>query len=165
MGRKTPLNEKQLAVLNWVAEGRPKGVYEDGFEHRVTARALERRGLLSIRGHGPTWRATLTGDGRYYAKNGIYPPSAEPEKPQPPALSRHPRQPEPINDLLERLEASDGSIELEAPTTSERVRYRRAVERLRTSGGLGSDQRLRMTGTKRGPLRIQVLQVDPPAEP
>lgn len=58
------LTQKQLDVLKWVRDGCPEGVYTDGWEHRISARALERRGLVSIGGRGPTWVATITSDGR-----------------------------------------------------------------------------------------------------
>lgn len=77
MAEQNLLNEKQLAVLRWFGEGRPKGVYEHGFDHRVTARALDRRGLLSVQGHGRSWRASLTDEGRYYLEHGSYPTSED----------------------------------------------------------------------------------------
>jgi len=54
------LNEKQTAVLKWVIEGCPDGVFATGYEHRVVGRALERRGLITITGNGPSWTATAT---------------------------------------------------------------------------------------------------------
>ncbi|GAA1719261.1 hypothetical protein GCM10009745_80300 [Kribbella yunnanensis] len=44
-------------MLQWVVDGCPDGVYEDGFQHRIVARALERRGLITIKGRGKTWTA------------------------------------------------------------------------------------------------------------
>lgn len=62
---KEHLNEKQVAVLLWIARGAPAGDYQDGdFAHRVTARALASRGLVLIKGRGRSWRAELTPDGR-----------------------------------------------------------------------------------------------------
>ena len=62
MGRNpSTLNEKQATVLRWIADGCPPGIYEQGYEHRrVVARALERRGLITITGRGPTWAAKVT---------------------------------------------------------------------------------------------------------
>lgn len=57
------LNDKQVAVLNWVKAGMPAGVYEGGHEHRIVARALESRGLITIRGRGKTWGAAATDRG------------------------------------------------------------------------------------------------------
>lgn len=68
----TPLNEVQLAVLRWVARDRPPGVYDDGFAHRITARALERRGLVKVSGHGDSWTAAVTETGQFYLQHGRY---------------------------------------------------------------------------------------------
>lgn len=73
----TPLNEVQLAVLQWVANDRPVGIYNEGFAHRITARALERRGLVKVRGHGESWTAAITEEGQFYLAHGRY-ESAEP---------------------------------------------------------------------------------------
>ncbi|MDR1512865.1 MAG: hypothetical protein LBS56_05195, partial [Propionibacteriaceae bacterium] len=67
-----PLNTVQLEVLTWVKDGCPADVYSD-WTHRVSARALHNRGLIKVRGHGSTWSATLTDDGRYYLEHGSYP--------------------------------------------------------------------------------------------
>lgn len=59
------LNAGQQAILQWIVEGRPPGVYpDDEFSHRVSARALKNRGLVEISGHGKSWRATPTERGR-----------------------------------------------------------------------------------------------------
>jgi hypothetical protein len=58
------LNQAQVDVLKWVADGCPDGVYTNGWQHRIVARALHNRGLVSVAGNGATWRATLTKAGR-----------------------------------------------------------------------------------------------------
>lgn len=58
------LNQKQVDVLGWIRDGCPDGVYTEGWEHRIVARALERRGLVSVGGRGPTWVASITTAGR-----------------------------------------------------------------------------------------------------
>ncbi|UIN31298.1 hypothetical protein [Microbacterium binotii] len=60
----TALTAPQVAVLRWIEAGCPEGVYTEGWKHRIAARALERRGLVSIAGRGSTWRATITTSGR-----------------------------------------------------------------------------------------------------
>lgn len=70
--RDAPLNPVQLEVLAWVRDGCAEGVYED-FSHRVTARALHNRGLLTVGGHGVNWTASLTEDGAYYLERGTHP--------------------------------------------------------------------------------------------
>jgi len=162
VARYAKLSDKQLAVLRWVAEGRPKGVYEDGFEHRITARALERRGLLSVRGHGASWRAALTDDGRYYLAHDDYPPVDEPEPARPQPRRQAPRpEPEPpllpIPDLLAQLGDAGGVLKIDDPTPVQRASYRRAVEAARASGEIPTQQRLKLTGMKRGPLIVELV--------
>ncbi|WP_062980620.1 hypothetical protein [Nocardia anaemiae] len=57
------LNQKQVDVLEWILNGCPEGVFT-GYEHRAIARALERRGLITISGKGRTWAAAITDVGR-----------------------------------------------------------------------------------------------------
>ncbi|PPJ27827.1 hypothetical protein C5E45_16355 [Nocardia nova] len=57
------LTRKQVDVLEWILNGCQDGVFT-GYEYRATARALERRGLISISGKGSTWAATITDAGR-----------------------------------------------------------------------------------------------------
>ena len=59
-----PLNKKQVEVLQWIRTGCRRGVFTSGYEHRITARALERRGLIDISGSGPTWSAAITEAGQ-----------------------------------------------------------------------------------------------------
>jgi hypothetical protein len=53
------LNSAQLELLRWVAGGCRDGVY-DGYSHRISAAALQTRGLLRVTGRGPSWNAELT---------------------------------------------------------------------------------------------------------
>lgn len=62
------LNDTQVGVLTWVRDGCPDGVYVTGWEHRITARALERHGLVTLRGHGPSWTARITPMGHSWLK-------------------------------------------------------------------------------------------------
>lgn len=41
--------------------------------HKTTAAALKSRGLVTVRGHGPTWQAAVTEDGRHFLEHGTYP--------------------------------------------------------------------------------------------
>ncbi|MGY1868205.1 MULTISPECIES: hypothetical protein [Nocardia] len=59
------LNQKQVGVLEWILSRCPDGVFTD-HEHRITARALERRGLITISGKGHTWAAAITDAGRQW---------------------------------------------------------------------------------------------------
>jgi hypothetical protein len=57
------LNDAQLTVLRWIADGCPSGVME-GYGHRISAQSLQSRMLVRISGRGPTWRTELTERGR-----------------------------------------------------------------------------------------------------
>lgn len=57
------LNERQLDILRWIGEGTPEREWPD-WSHRTTAKALQSRGLVKVRGRGPTWTATVTDRGR-----------------------------------------------------------------------------------------------------
>lgn len=57
------INEKQLAVLRWIADGSPDGVMAD-YTHRISAVALRARSLVTISGRGNTWTAQITPEGR-----------------------------------------------------------------------------------------------------
>ena len=59
---KGTLTGPQIAVLRWIAAGCPDGVYAD-YAHRLSARALENRGLVRIWGRGKSWRAETTSNG------------------------------------------------------------------------------------------------------
>lgn len=65
MAHRKTLNEKQLAVLRWVADGCPAGAQE-GTSYRITAAALRRRDLVRTSGRGSSWRAKITPAGRDY---------------------------------------------------------------------------------------------------
>ncbi|MCC4907765.1 helix-turn-helix domain-containing protein [Microbacterium sp. cx-59] len=61
------LTLSQAAVLSWIVEGCPDGVYpEDSFAHRISARALVSRGLVKVSGHGHSWQAVPTESGRVW---------------------------------------------------------------------------------------------------
>lgn len=67
MSQPKKLNDAQLRLLRWVSDGAP-GEASNG--DRVSARALEHRGLVRVKGRGPTWHATITDAGRFYLQHG-----------------------------------------------------------------------------------------------
>lgn len=90
------LNDKQVEILRWVQEGCPGSRYLDGFAHRITARALEARGYVTIHGHGASWSCLPTTSGIAW-------------------LEVHPvATPEPVSsaadELIDRVLAADGSL-------------------------------------------------------
>ncbi len=73
------LNEAQVPVLRWVADGCPDGAM-DGSAHRISAAALRSRGLIRVSGRGRTWSATITDAGSAYLAS---PPPPRKQTPRP----------------------------------------------------------------------------------
>lgn len=71
-GYRPALNDRQRDVLRWIAEGCPAGTFT-GYGHRGSARVLEARELVRIKGRGAQWTATITAAGQHYLKHGAYP--------------------------------------------------------------------------------------------
>lgn len=69
-----PLNERQVAVLEWIAGGCRAG--EEPVErHKQSAVALANRRLILLdRVYEQPWRARLTPLGRYWLEHRAYPP-------------------------------------------------------------------------------------------
>ncbi|WP_426624286.1 helix-turn-helix domain-containing protein [Leifsonia sp. McL0607] len=81
------LNPAQIAVLEWIKDGCPPGVYPDNdFAHRITARALANRALVRVAGHGASWRAEPMERGR------VWPEPTEHDK-RPTPLNQPPETP------------------------------------------------------------------------
>lgn len=72
------VNERQLEVLRWVADGCPDGKWAEGdFTYKLTANALKSRRLVKIRKGNAVekrWECTITEAGRHYLEHGDYPP-------------------------------------------------------------------------------------------
>lgn len=97
MGRNAAwLNEKQVDVLEWIKAGCPSTCVEDDYRRRITARALERRGLVKIRGHGGSWAATVTKAGLAWQQSH-------------PAATLGDAQ---VAELIQRVQAAGGRLEL-----------------------------------------------------
>lgn len=90
MPRRQPLTARQLEILRWVADGCPAHEWPDQ-SHKLSARALETRGLVRVRRKYKAWNAEITDDGHYYLDHGGYPepPGPEPRIPGGPASDRH----------------------------------------------------------------------------
>ena len=72
-----PLNDRQLQVLGWIAEGCPVGVM-DGYSYKLTAGALRDRRLVTVSKKGGVWRAAPTERGTHYLAHGAYPDDTKP---------------------------------------------------------------------------------------
>ncbi|MFE5814881.1 hypothetical protein ACFQ6S_15935 [Streptomyces sp. NPDC056479] len=69
---KQELNKRQIAVLHWVGQGCPSGVWETS-TYKITCVALQNRGLLTISKRRGQWNTTLTESGQHYLTHGTYP--------------------------------------------------------------------------------------------
>jgi excisionase family DNA binding protein len=67
-----PLNDTQVAVLKWIADGCPEGVMH-GFSYKTTAKALQDRRLVSVSRKRGAWQAQITEAGRFYLQHGRHP--------------------------------------------------------------------------------------------
>lgn len=102
------LNQRQVEVLGWIADGCPDA-RQPGPTYKKSAAALQDHHLVTISKHGG-WHATLTEDGRHCLEHGIHsrravhqgetaavdtparvPPAAEPS-PVPVSLATDPRK-------------------------------------------------------------------------
>lgn len=72
MRRTDPLNDRQLAVLQWVADGHPADAMQ-GNMYKRTAAALQDRRLVKISRAGGNWSAVLTEAGQHYLAHGSFP--------------------------------------------------------------------------------------------
>jgi len=110
------LNDRQLEVLRWIANGCPDGVMLDS-SYKTTTVALRNRGLATVSKRGG-WHAGVTDVGRHYFEHGAYPdddgatrpsaravptppkPAAKPKPPRPNPVSAEPSSatPEPMLD-------------------------------------------------------------------
>jgi hypothetical protein len=145
--RKT-LNEIQVAVLRWVADGCPSGVM-DGDSHRISAAALRNRGLLTTLGRGSTWAAEITPAGRAYLE--------EADGPNPPV----PRQANVsvTQQLLDDVIAAGGCLLVPRRNWYERgtVDYEKRARLAERYGKVPPGKRLAMTVISGDELQIELV--------
>jgi hypothetical protein len=67
-----PLNDRQLEVLKWIADGCQAGEMTAP-TYKTTAIALQDRRLVTVSKKKGVWRADLTDASRYYLEHGSYP--------------------------------------------------------------------------------------------
>jgi len=97
--RKT-LTQRQIDVMRWIGDGCRADSIGDEQSARITAGALRNRGLVTTRGSGATWRASITPAGLGYLTkvDGPNPPVAR--EPNRPASAR----------LIDEIVAAGGSL-------------------------------------------------------
>ena len=139
---RVPLTARQLAVLQWIADGCPDGIWPDD-SHKISAGALETRNLATVRRWYGKWSAEVRADGAYYLEHGTYPgvpvsarlvrqptvaarsagePARQTKAPAPkaPRVLRPAREPGPTERLIADIQAAGGSITLTPESDDER---------------------------------------------
>lgn len=167
MATEKKLTDAQLDVLTWIGAGCPDREWPD-YAHRRSARALVSRGLVKIRGHGPTWTATITDAGEAYLEHGrrrqeprhsgARPPSADGVRPKRPAEGGAPRSAKILvtkQDVLDALDAGGGRFTVPDPAPPLRAAYRRALVAI-TAADLPPGKRVTYRGRDRGDLVISL---------
>ncbi|MGO2746219.1 hypothetical protein [Microbacterium sp.] len=170
------VNDRQLEVLRWIAEGCPEGRWPtDDFSYKTSAIALNSRGLVAIKGHGRTWSATVTDAGAHFLEHGTYPPSDTP----PVSIVSNGHGPRPARAKLElgdgatetlkqakalikQLQES-GRITIADPEESTRAHYRRVLHACRVHHLVPKAHELRFTGRSSGDIVI-MLSTGSPAD-
>jgi hypothetical protein len=170
------VNDRQLDVLRWIADGCPEGKWPaEDFSYKTSAIALNSRGLVSIKGHGRTWSATVTDAGAHFLEHGTYPPSDTP----PVSIAFHDRGPRPAPAKLELGEGASetlnqakalikklhesGPITIADPEESTRTHYRRVLHACRVHHLVPAGHELRFTGRSSGDIVI-MLSTGSPAD-
>ncbi|MEU4730784.1 hypothetical protein [Streptomyces sp. NPDC023588] len=163
---KQTLNERQLAVLEWVGKGCPEGA---SATYKTSCQALQNRGLVKVARRGGVWNAVLTDAGRHYLAHGTYPaPTASvralpiPRLPKVTAPSSSPGvPPQPrktyTDQLLEELEAAGGRILKSGPDAD--AWWSRAASASR-SGRIARTKELHWQRLREG---VEIKLVDIPA--
>lgn len=172
MGR--PVNERQLEVLRWIADGCPEGKWaENDNAHKISAAALKFRGLATITGRGRAWTATVTDAGMHYLEYGTYPPSVTPtleivaanraSRATPTKLDLGEGASETLTEakiLIKQLQEQE-KLTVTDPDESVRARYRRILHACRTQHLVPAGQELRFTGRSSGDIVIMLTSGSP----
>ncbi|CDQ45692.1 hypothetical protein [Mycolicibacterium neoaurum] len=170
------VNDRQLEVLQWIADGCPAGKWPEGnFSHKTSASALKARGLVTIKGHARTWSAAVTEAGKHYIEHGVFPLEAVPRHlvnfpvrdraGEPPNLNLGEGASETLRlakALIEQLQES-GKITVADPTESTRAHYRRVLHACRAHHLVPAGHDLRSTGRSSGDI-VVILGTGSPAE-
>lgn len=116
MGRNAAwLSPKQVGVLLWIRDGRKGSDPATDIGRRITARALQRRGLIGIKGHGDSWTASIT-------KAGLAWLAAHPAAPTSDDVEM-----DDVEELIRRVQMADGRLVLPADPDVEDA-HKRVVE-------------------------------------
>ncbi|MFG2500339.1 hypothetical protein ACGFSB_19260 [Streptomyces sp. NPDC048441] len=162
------LNERQQAVLNWISNGCPDGIWNDT-TYKVGAQALQNRGLVKVTKRRGYWTAELTDKGRHhFAGESSAPASTSSRTPEDPRAGV--RMPRPrttpkahaiyADQLLEELAANNGCLIKHIDPGPHAVSWAHRVSITRKSGKIPATQELHGNRTHRG---YEIKLVDIPA--
>lgn len=174
------INARQLEVLSWIADGCPGGHWPvDDFSYKLSAGALQNRGLATLQGRGRAWSASITDAGTYYLKHGEHPPrhgasrtvgrtsasaTDEPSPEATPAISLKAAETlAEARELIQTLSA-EGTVELRDPVESTRALYRRLLHACREHHLVPTGLELRFTGRDAGDIVIALVDGSTKAE-
>jgi hypothetical protein len=166
------LNDAQVAVLRWIADGAPAGVME-GYTHRISASALRTRDLVRISGRGETWRAELTDRGREQlerlerelsapaadGKNGGVADPVQRARTEPRATAAPAPRPNPLSkteQLVADVLAAGGRLTLPDKTAHGGVNWRQRAYAAQRHGKVPAGKRLSVSWTNAG-FEIELL--------
>jgi hypothetical protein len=163
------LNDRQVMLLRRIADGDDLSEPER-VSYRISARALQSRGLVRVSRKGGAWRATITKAGRLYLEQGSHPvDAARPAQPssdgepsagrQPAQAAWHGVQPSVVSlaqELAGQLTGGDGTVRIEEPDDQTRALYRRAIHAVKQHRLLPEGSVLRHTGRDRGDIVIKL---------
>nr|WP_237551823.1 hypothetical protein [Streptomyces sp. SID8367] len=161
------MNERQHAVLSWVSQGCPSGFWPDS-TYKVSAQALQCRGLIKVSKRRGCWNAELTDKGRQYlADTGIGPRDHDAEAPEAPEdlATRRPQSTPKTrtnytDQLLEELAANNNHLVKAIGSGPHAVNWASRISAARQSGKIPHSQELRGKQTYYG---YEIKLVDIPA--
>lgn len=164
---KSPPTERQLEVLQWIADGSPDGVMTDT-TYKVSADALNRRNLVRVKRRKDPWIAEITDAGKQMLSSSrtvaetssgtqasaVAPgvaPSTSPPAPKPVKVPAAPAK-SATQKMMDRLEA-EHVIEFDS---SETGRYKQLVNVARRKKLFPDDMELVVTTSWRQPCTVEL---------
>lgn len=187
MRRGDRLNDRQVDVLRWVADGCPDGVME-GYSYKLTARALHDRRFVVVTRRRGGWQASITDEGRAFLIHG----SCQPSESRRPSVDRRGARRRPATDapsrptaeertedvraaaarqfavspaeLMSMLEREGGTVTVADPDPHLRAAWRRTIDAVKRAGLEPEGQHLRHRGRDRGDLIIELRSGEHPVQ-
>ncbi|MEV6135185.1 hypothetical protein AB0L63_03780 [Nocardia sp. NPDC051990] len=152
--RSDQLTDRQGDLLERIADGDDLSKPECA-PHRVSARALQSRGLVTISKRKGFFAAGITDVGRYYLKHGYHPECDQTSGGYSYGDSEN------AELLISRLgTTSTGTVRITEPDEKTRAAYRGAVYAARQRGLVPDGQMLRYTGRSDGDIVVRLLDAD-----